>query len=408
MTAQLCEDLDARERLLNGMSVQAPGSRTLEAYSLGWWLMEGLASRWGVEATWAALDHPPSRHATRALQRQTAAPEPPSFKSHVRVIDKARPSVEGSWKTSSVERVTDLALWEAMRGPGVETPRGDNARVTVNDFKTFKTSTSPSRIGVTTLGWYHVRDEAVAARWLERRCAALQGELEGIESIGSMTPLAGLPIDAQAKLGPATFIDLVALAPDARARCGVAGTLTGVNYVELWVLQDNTLRLLAQTYSGAAIAEPLAISRAYKGYVRHAPGAKVTEEALEAGLSALVPTREGAAASPAWTRHLTRAYHDLYRARWSSCVSRAQQVLSSIPEAQREFGVWPAYYCGVMSGDDELYAASVEMIGEEEDLSGWAGGIDQLLRERGEVERAEQFMSRHCIEVGDEDPRCGM
>lgn len=411
--AQLCEDLDARERLLNGKSVQGAGSRTLEAYSLGWWLMEGLASRWGVEATWAALDHPPSRDATRALQRANAAPEPPSFKSHLRVIDKVRPAQIGTWETRSVERITDMVLWEAMRGPDVETPRGENARVTVSLFNTIGTLGSPiGRIGVTTLGWYHVYDEAQAARWLDRRCAALQGELEGIESIGSMTPLSGLPIDAQAKLGPAASFDLVALAPEASARCGVAGTLTGVNYVELWVLQDNTLRLLAQTYSGAEIEEPLTISRAYRGYARHAPGAKVpeevTNEALEAGLSALVPTREGAAASPAWTRHLTRAYHDLYSARWSPCVSSAQQLLRSIPEAQREYGVWPAYYCGVMSGDDELYAVSIETIGEEEDLSDLAGGIDLFLRERGEVERAEQFMSRHCVEVGDEDPRCGM
>ncbi|MBK9646893.1 MAG: hypothetical protein IPO67_17340 [Deltaproteobacteria bacterium] len=50
-------------------------------------------------------------------------------------------------------------------------------------------------------------------------------------------------------------------------------------------------------------------------------------------------------------------------------MSSAQQLLRSIPEAQREYGVWPAYYCGVMSGDDELYAVSIETIGEEEDLS---------------------------------------
>lgn len=410
VTAQLCDDPAAREALLDGLSVLAPGSRTAESYSLGWWLMEGLVSRWGVEATWAALDAPPSRAETRALLRAHAAPEAPSFKRHVKVIEAAYPAAPQSWKISSATNITDLTLWWAMRGPDVQPPRGDQARVTVAQFETMpqQTPRAPSRIGVTTVGWYHVRDEAEAARWLERRCAALLGAREGLVALDSMTPLAGLPIDEQARLAPAAFVDLVALAPKAKARCGVAGTLTGVNYVELWALQDNVLLLIAQTYSGAAIAEPEPLVSAIGGYVRKNKGGDIDEESLGLGLSALVPTPTGAAATPSWTRYLTRAHHELYRGRWSACLSHAQALLRVMPEAEREQGVWPAYYCGVMSGDDELYRAAVEMIGEDEDLGAWAGGIDRFLRERGELERAAQFMSRHCVEVADDDPRCAL
>ncbi|MBK9646892.1 MAG: hypothetical protein IPO67_17335 [Deltaproteobacteria bacterium] len=155
-------------------------------------------------------------------------------------------------------------------------------------FNTIGTLGSPiGRIGVTTLGWSHVYDEAQAARWLERRCAALQGGSEGIESIGSMTPLPASPStpkrsSARRPLRPR------GARPQGQRAAG-RGHPHRVNYVELWVLQDNTLRLPRPDLPGAgdrAFDDLAGLQR----LCASCPGAKVpeevTNEALEAGLSA--------------------------------------------------------------------------------------------------------------------------
>lgn len=405
--SQLCDDIMARQSVLGGLSARGKMSPGEESYALGWWFMDSLVARWGVEATWAALESPPRRDDVRALFDEAPVEKMPRFNAHIRMLARARLGGFERAQMRSRATITDVLLWEALRGPAVRTPGGDLARVSVEMFSTYADAFVPARAAVTTVGWYHIRDPSAGARWLEKRCAALTGDRSGVSSVGSMTPDAMLLIDESAQLINAPFIDLVKLAPEAQARCAVTGTIAGVNYTELWVLQDNTLRMMAQTYTGPTVKKPKALIKAFTVYLRKSKHDPSREQAFTAGLEALVPTREGAAATPSWTRHVSRGTYDLYRRRWSSCVSRAQQVLQAAPEASQGQGAWLIYYCGTMSDDPELTRTAVELVREDYDLISLAAGLDQHLRERGEDILAEQFMARHCVEFRGADPRCG-
>ena len=407
VSSQLCDDITARESVLGGLSARAKMSPGEESYALGWWFMDSLVARWGVEATWAALENPPERDAVRALFNDAPVEKMPNFNAHIRVLARARLGGLEKAQMHSRATITDVLLWETLRGPAVHTPGGDLGRVSVEIFSTYADTFVPARVAVTTVGWYHIRDPSAGRRWLEKRCAALTGDRSGVSIVGSMTPDAMLVIDESAELVNAPFIDLEKLAPDAQARCAVTGNLAGVNYAEMWVLQDNTLRMIAQTYTGPPVKKPKALIKAFTVYLRKSKSDPSREQAFTAGLEGLVTVREGAAATPSWTRHVSRGYYDLYRRRWSSCVSRAQQVLLNAPVASKGQGAWLIYYCGTMSDDAELAKTAVELVRHDYDLRSLAAGLDEYLRERGEDELARQFMARHCVEFKGEDPSCG-